>query len=152
MNYAAKYADDGSVAPVWLRNREYGIDWAFIERASATDKALASHPVPGDVALEPVVMPRDVDMPRPSTTLHTTHITNYFNITTNGSISAGSGSSATPPTICTASCSCVGTSASTSTSACRCGSHCSTECACRVVGECKNEGDARAAKRARTTK
>ena len=150
MNYTVKFDDDGSVAPVWLRNREYGLDWAFIERAAPTDSPLATHPVPTDVALEPAVnVPRDVDASKPTATLHTTHITNYFNIANNGTINAGSAAATTSMTICTASCACVAASTSSSTAACRCGSQCSTECACRAAGLCKHDG-ARAAKRART--
>lgn len=42
INFAIKYKDDGSVAPIWLRNRDYGIDWAFIEK-TMLQTPLATH-------------------------------------------------------------------------------------------------------------
>ena len=138
-NYAIKYNDDNSVLPMWLRNREYGVDWSFIEQTVATDKPLCER-IAHNLALETISAP----LTESSTT--TNYITNYFeNARINNFI-------ATPrPTLCTASCSCVGTSSSSSTAVCRClSSSCNSECACRAVGHCKNDGGATApAKRRR---
>lgn len=128
INYVVKFADDISVVPICLRNRDYGVDWSFIEPAIATDKPLcgrAAH----NLALERVSAP----ITAPSTTMN---ITNYFNIANNNTIVA-----APPPTpFCSASCSCVGSSSSSSTAVCRCAtSSCTNECACRVAGRCKND-------------
>ena len=43
INYAVRFLDDNAIVPVWLNNRDYGVDWAFIEKAAATDKPLAQH-------------------------------------------------------------------------------------------------------------
>jgi hypothetical protein len=175
MNYVVRFCDDESTEPVWLRNREYGVDWVFIEVADGDEAPLAQRVAPS-AALQPraahVTNNDDDDddglsearrqaanasrgaraaargaSKRSERQSQPITINNIFGIVNvNGSGGISAVSAATP---CTATCQCVGTSSSSSTAECRC-SVCSPACACRAAGECKNDAaKSAAAKRAR---